>query len=724
MFDAVSVLPGRIRFKSEKVYGNKKLARILSIYLDGFDGVCDCHINIFTGSILVQYDIDKTNQTQLAKNIESAIASEDHYPIGDLRHLEFYYETIDKRDHVKRLFLSFSALYLFLKFKHASFGKFSLSRSLGVLEVASAVTIIGGYPLLKQYYKRFSKTLPTDADLLLKLTATSFTILRESSKGVFVLVLKYLGDYIKYSAEVECLKTLNSTMGKTAGMAWMILPNNEEVLVSVDSLNPGDIIAIHKGELSAINGEIISGKAVMNSLFHTGQPVVTQVGYGNHVQEGATVVFGELRVRVESIPKSFAKNDMPLDQLRIYQQVGAYQNKITKIALGAAGLNYILTGNMLNALSMLLVLTPSSTATALNQGMKNYIASLKNRQIYLRNPNTFEKIMETNCIMFDKTGTLTYGNMKIKSIESFNQNYSRSDLLRISAACEANHYHPISITLQDYVDGHCDISKVQSSVLIPSQGIEAIYDHQQLLIGNLQLFEQQQVDLIKGIDQYKAYEADFYFPLFIAINHELVGLITMEDALRENAQQLIAKLKYSGIKDINLLTGDTYEKGINTAQKLGINNVYSECTYEDKVSVITNAIKFRTVMMVGDGINDIGAMKASHVSISFAHSACDPIKLHSDCVIFEEHIEGLAELISISQKAHRMMQQTLTLSRLYHILFGTLAFFQYFDAFTAKSINTINSLLVLVLNERIRWITPDKTFELQLRDQQRLQEKF
>ena len=714
MINEISTLPGRVRFRSSKFYGNKLLARYINTYIDDLYGVSYSSINHNTGSILIVYDIEKTNNELLAKNIEVAIASEDNINCEKMLQHELYYKTIEKRDRVKRKFLCFGILYLLLKLKHYTFGKFSISRNVAVLEAASAVTIVGGYPLLKKLYKKFGSTIPTDADILLNLSAVSFTILRESGKGIFVLVLKYLSEYIKYSAEVECMRTINSGMGKTSGMAWLISDKNEEALVPVDALKSGDTVCIHKGEVSPVQGKIVSGNAVVNSLYQTGQPVVSNVGLGNKINEGASIIFGDLRVKVESIQISDAKEDLPLDKLSIYKKVGAYQNKITQIALGIAGLNYILTGSMLNALAVLLVLTPSATATALSHGMKNYVASLKSQNIYLRNPNTFEKIVNIDSVMLDKTGTLTYGNMRIVGIESFNKAYSNHELLRICAACEVDNYHPISITLQDYVGEDYDISNVKSSVLIPAQGIEAVYDNHKLLIGNIKLFEKKNINLANCIIKYKNYEQQFSYPIFIAIDNKLTGIITMKDEIRKNAHLLIDKLKYSGINDVSLLTGDVYEKACNSAKMLGIEKVYAECSYEDKVSVINENTKLKTVMMVGDGVNDIDSMKAADVSISFANSACDKIKLNSDCIIFDENVDSVADLIYMSQKSYNLIRQSITFSQIHNIIFGTLAFFQYFDAFTAKSLNTINSLIVLLLNERIRNVVPDRMFEYEL----------
>ncbi|WDC85253.1 hypothetical protein PL321_07315 [Caloramator sp. mosi_1] len=137
---------------------------------------------------------------------------------------------------------------MLLRTKESTIGKFSISRNVRVLQAASIVTIIGGYPLLKSFYKRFMKNVPTDADILLKLTAVSFTLLRESNKGVFVLLMKSLSDYIKYSAMIQCQKTLRNIKGNFINMVLRLNGEKEE-LVTVDMLSKGDIIKVSRENL-------------------------------------------------------------------------------------------------------------------------------------------------------------------------------------------------------------------------------------------------------------------------------------------------------------------------------------------------------------------------------------------------------------------------------------------------------------------------------------------
>jgi cation-transporting P-type ATPase C len=706
----VASLPGRIRFKSSNLYGDNVLSKYIKLYIDNLYGVSHSKVTSHTCSILVTFDENKINKETLKDDIESALRSAIANNRKDLTVYESYYKALINKQKSKRKVIYFGLVYIGFKIKQSMYGKFSLSRNLRILEAASIVTVVGGYPLLKKIYKRFSKHMPTDSDILLKLSALSFTIMRESTKGIFVLFLKNVADYIKYSADSECMRLFNQSLASNMGLVRLLNDNNEEILISSSSLNTGDKIKVMKGEVVPVEGMIVEGSAVVNSVYHNGQPIITSIEKNMKVQEGLSLVSGEIVVNVTTLPKEYDKADESLNNLSLSKKVKKHQNSAAQFALGSAGLNYLVTGNILTSLSVLLVLSPSASSTAFNSGVKNYFSLLNKNNMYLRNITAFDKVRAVDSIVFDKTGTLTEGIMKIVKIHSFDENYSENDLLKISATCEVNNYHPISITLQKAAGNNFDPEKVKSTVLIPSKGVRSEYEGKIVLIGNKTLMQENNVDITSHMNLYNKYEKDLLLPIFVSIDNNICGLFVLKDHIRKDAEKLIKKLRNNGIDDIYILTGNNDASANATAASLSINNVYSECTYEDKVTVINHLKQNHTVMMVGDGINDALAMKVADVSASFGDSSCDKTKLSSDFIIFNNDISKLADFMSITQQSYSKIYQTLLFSKYYNFTLGAFAFIGYFDPFTAKSLNTLNSLIALLLIQRIKLINPKRLY--------------
>ncbi|OOM78935.1 HAD-IC family P-type ATPase [Clostridium sp. BL-8] len=701
--ECLSALPGRVRFKSLNIYYNTELSEHIEKYILSLYGVKSTKITKRTGSILIMYDIKKTNLHILKEDVENALSASITTDNTKLNNFQEYFHAIDNKKRSKRKFLFWSLFYIFLKIKNSTYGKFPISRNLTVLKVASLVTIVSGYPLIKKLYKKFAKPLPTNEDILLELTALSFTIMRESSKGILVLMLKALNDYIKFSAEVESRKALIDSCNINYKMAWIKSLNGDKILVSIDTLKIGDFIYGNTGEVIPVEGIIEDGNAVINTLYHSGQPIISRISKGAKIHEGTAIISGELTIRILRLPNFTEKQDISPEKFYLNNRIKKFQGKITNFAIWAAGLSYIFTHNILNAFSVFLVLSPKATSVALNSGIKNYISLLNKNDIYLRNPNVFQNILNIDKVIFDKTGTLTYGKMNIISIISFDNKYSKEELLKICTACEYEHFHPISITLQDACSDF-EISKLNNSVLLPSEGIKANYDNKEILIGNMKLMVDNQIDISQGIKNYMEYQEKSLTPIFITINTTLTGMLILDDIIKKDSRELINRLRYDGIDNIAILTGDSYSKAQKVGLELGISQIYADMNYCEKANIVKNESAENTVIMIGDGINDALAMKAADVSVSFANSSYDMIKLHSDCLIYDDNLTKLADLIFLSKASYIAINRTILFSNIYNITLGFIAFAGGLDIFTAKSLNTLNSLLVLLLNQRIYYI--------------------
>ncbi|MBV7275497.1 cation-translocating P-type ATPase [Clostridium sp. PL3] len=701
----LSILPGRVRFQCNKAYRNKELSKYIDSYTEGLYGVEYSRVNYNTGTILVLYDEAKTNLKLIKSSIEQTLSSEINYNDEAFSSHDSYYRTKEKKEIVKNNFIRSSLIYLFFKIKQFVFGKSFLSGSFAALEIASIVTIVGGYSLFRSIYNRSVRRIYPHPDVFLKLVGFILTISRESTEGLFLILLTDFTDYIKASADLKCECLLKKSLVRPPNTAWLITSNGSEILTSVKSLEIGDSILIHQGEVIPIDGEVIGGKAVVNSIYYTGQPFVSLIEESNKVYEGMIAISGELKVRVLNLANPLNKNDISIEKLHLREKIIRYQERALPIAIILSVLNYMFTGNILNALSIILVLCPASSELALGIGIKNYMHLLSKYNIYVKNPNTFEKVVNINSIVFDKTGTLTYKDMDIAYIESFDKNYTNKDLLKICTTCENGIYNKVPKASQSVLRESWDNSaeeNLESSVLIPSKGISTEYNEHKILIGDADYLRQNSIVLDNILDKYLYYQNNLFNPMLISVDNSVVGLIVMQEIIREGACDLIKNLKFNGIKDVSLATGDHYEKGIYVANKLDIENIHANCSNEEKLKIILRQRSKGPVMMVGDGINDLLSMRAADVSVSFANYSSDDIKFNSDYVIFDDDISRVNDLIMLSRDAYRKIDQNIMMANLYNTFFGVLAFFGSFNPFVAKSIDTINSIFALVMNERIR----------------------
>lgn len=703
----LSVLPGRVRFKCNRTYFDRKLAKYIDMYAEGLYGVEYSRVNHNLGTILILYDEAKTNPKLIKSSIEQVLTSEIDYDSEIFKNYDSYYSTKRKREFVKNNFMRSIFVYLFFKIKQLVFGKFFLSGSLAMVEAASLVAVIGGYSLLRNAYNRFTRRLYPHPDVFLKLISLILTISRESTEGLFLILLIDFTDYIKASADLKCQCLLKKSIVKPPNTAWIVTGDNNEMLTSIKSLEVGDTVLVHEGEVVPVYGRVLEGKAVVNNLYYTGQPLASLVEKGSEIHEGIIVMSGELRIHVLRLPEPLEKEDISIDKMHLREKIVKHEERMLPAAVILSTLNYIFTGDVLNALSIVLVMCPASSELAFSTAVKNYIHLLSKYNIYVKNPNTFEKIVNLDGIIFDKTGTLTYRDMNIAHVESFGDNYGNEDLLKICAACE-------SINCKKISDDSCkperktnfsDAKKeLENMILVPSKGIGINYDGHKVLIGDGDFLRENNVALDNIFERHLNYRENLYSFIFISVDGRAVGMIVMEENIRKGACSLIGRLKANGIGNISIVTGDSLEKGRYVADKLGIKDVYGGCNSGEKLQILLEQKSKGPVMMVGDGVNDILSMRAADVSVSFLDYSSNEIKLNSDYIIFDDDVNRLEDLIMLSQSAYEIMQQNIKMSNLFNISLGIFAFLGGLDVFAAKSINTINSILTLIMNERVTLI--------------------
>jgi cation transport ATPase len=330
-----------MRFKSPRLYKNRELCKTVQIYIENLEGIMSVEANDTIGTLLILFDENKVTGEHLIHSIEAAFiyAAEDKG--RSLAVYEDYCNTVEERARVKRKIFLYSALFLLLRLKTLAFGKFSLRRNMYLIYLVSALALIRGYPLLKRLNK-LVQCFYGDAEALLEFTALILTLVRESERGVLVLLFKNINDYIMLSADCNCRRTLLKYKDRSENKSGIAVTGSQNPLLPEE--------------------EAVQGQEVYNLKT---LPVISASSFNNSV---------------------------------LYHRVSGYQHRMGPIALAAGALNLLLTGSPLRAISTLLVLSPAASELALTAGIKNYTALLAKRGIYLRNPYAIERLADNNAL--------------------------------------------------------------------------------------------------------------------------------------------------------------------------------------------------------------------------------------------------------------------------------------------------------------------------------------
>ncbi len=675
----ISYIPGRIRFKCPYIQHNKHHSSLMEIYLKSKEYIETSRVNHINGSILINYNKNSTDKESILNDIQKLIESK-ITPEFISENYQDYLNLRKKYKSNKRKIFFFSSSLIVLKIKELIFGKFYLSSNLHVLTIAAVLTIINDYPLFKKIYNKFTQNFSINQDKLLIGLSLILTFFREGFYSILLLLLKSINEHLTLKTDLDRYNQ------KLKNNFFQLIKKNSSY-VPLTSLNSGDKITLEGEQIIPVNGIILKGKGKISKLYRNGKREIKPVKKGMKIKEGMIILAGEIQIKVDQIPKKII-NNTDNNQLKIQQKIDSYKHQQTNLAIGLAFFSYIITGSIYNVLSVLLVMNPGAARVTLETGISNFLKLLSEKNIYLKNEKSIEKIINTDEIVFDKTGTLTEDKYVIENIVTFGS-YTPAEILKISSSCESDIYHPVANTLKNNQNNLNNINKEY----LPCRGVKSEYNNKKVLIGNEKLMKEENINLSKI--ENSALKLNGKITVFVAIDQQLAAVIILKESIIKNGAKMIKNLKKNKIKT-SMISGDHPQNVKITADRLNISQYSSNLDYQEKINLINK--KNGNIMMVGDGINDTGAFQAADVSLTFNQNAPKRVWLNADCIIDKNQIMLVPELVGLTKKSYQQIEKNISFTKYYNWIFGIFAVFGFINPFQAKAVNTINFVLAIILN--------------------------
>ncbi|WP_407375788.1 heavy metal translocating P-type ATPase [Methanobrevibacter sp.] len=478
---------------------------------------------------------------------------------------------------------------------------------------------------------------------------------KPASSMMFLLSISdALEDYTVQKAK----STLKDSLALNIDTVWVVGDDGEEKQVSAMDIQKGDKVKIHMGDVIPVDGKVIEGDAMVNEASMTGEPLAVHKSEGKTVHAGTVIEEGNIVVEVYSMNKETRLNKI-IDLIENSEELKAEtQSKAEKLADSivpysfiATALTYLITRNPSKALSVLMVdfscaiklTTPLSIISAMREASDN--------RMMVKGGKFLEAYANADTIVFDKTGTLTNATPKVVDVIAMSRRYTRDEILRMAACIEEHFAHSIATAIvkqaeEEGLKHEEDHSEVE---YIVAHGIVTEYDGKRAVIGSKHfLFDDEKVKVTKTQEKKIAKEAKEHSVVYFAIDGKLEGIICIDDPVREEAKYVIEELKSLGIENVIMLTGDSESGAKAGAKALGITEYRSQVLPEDK-SRIVEELKAdgKTVIMVGDGINDSPALAAADVSVSMKHSS-DIAREVADISLLSDNLYDLVTLRKLS----------------------------------------------------------------------------
>ncbi|USK34449.1 cadmium-translocating P-type ATPase [Bacillus sp. F19] len=476
--------------------------------------------------------------------------------------------------------------------------------------------------------------------------------------------------------------TLNRTRGHIREMmevktpyAWLVTGNQQEIKVETDKVKAGDQVAVFQGEKIPFDGRIVSHHAQVDQSSITGEYTHVHVSEGSYVYAGSIVTEGNIVLEVDKIGEDLTVNRMiklieeAQDKQAPIQTISErFTNKMVPLSFMLAGFIFVFTRDWNRVLNMLVIDYVCGVKLSTAAAISGAIGKAAQKGILIKGGHTIEKLAKTDTVIFDKTGTVTEGKPIVTEIHTVN-GCSEDQLLAYAASAEEHSSHPIAeailaeaeirgISIPDHED--------ESLENYVGKGVSVFVNGKHVIVGSRNFMDDHGVDVPGRLQT----------GVYVAMNLQLMGVIEIEDKIRNGMNRSINQLKRNGIDECIMLTGDYEQAAKKVAARISVDEYISEAMPQDKASIVRHLKKDqeRTIMMVGDGINDAPALAYADIGVTIGSKKTDIAMETADVVIHSDNPLLVSEAINISKETMKIMKQNITATLLINtgaILLGT-----------------------------------------------------
>ncbi|QKH47360.1 heavy metal translocating P-type ATPase [Abiotrophia defectiva] len=501
------------------------------------------------------------------------------------------------------------------------------------------------------------------------------------SAGV-ILTLVTLGKYFEARSKGQTSAAIQALI-KLAPQEAQVLREGQEVTLPLDQVQVGDLVRVRPGQKIPVDGRVVEGQSWVDESMLTGEslPVAKKVGdqvvgaslnqQGSLIVETNKVGQDTTLAQIIHLVQAAQGSKAPIAQLA--DRVSAVFVPVVMTLALVAGLAWYLIGGqswafaLTISIAVLVIACPCALGLATPTAIMVGTGKGAEQGILIKSGTALEMAHQVDAVVLDKTGTLTQGQPQVTDVLPLT-GWTPDQLLALAAAAEVNSEHPLG---QAIVAGARErelaLPEVTDFQSLTGSGIQVRVDQATYYLGNRRLMQEQGLDLGQAEDQAAALAAGGKTPIYVANEHELLGLIAVADPLKETSPEAVRRLKAMGLQVI-MLTGDNAKTAQALAAEAGIDQVISDVLPADKAQVVADLqAKGLKVAMVGDGINDAPALAQADVGLAIGRGTDVAIE-SADMVLMGSDLTSVATAIKLSQATIRNIKENLFWAFAYNVL--------------------------------------------------------
>ncbi|RZU33530.1 heavy metal translocating P-type ATPase [Blastococcus saxobsidens] len=655
---------GRLRLAAPWLAGSPARAVLVEDRLDAVPGVIAVQAFPITGSVVVWVD-DEADRAELLHVVAEVAHAPADAPVtraprsADVANRELL-----------RIAVGGAALVL-LGLRRYGLGRPATLSPRSRL-VVSGVTVFTGFPFVKGALGTLAGRRTAGTDALVTAATVASLLLRENVVALTVLWLLNIGEWLQTLTLRRTRRAISALLAGTETTVWVQLPDGTEVQVDIARLGVGDLVVLHDQVTVPVDGEVIEGTGVVDQAALTGESLPVTVGPGDRVHAGSVNLRGRMVVRAAAIGENtaigriIARVERAQDDQAPIQTVGEnFSRRFVPASFTLAALTWLVTGDVRRAMTMLLIACPCAVGLSTPTAVSAAIGNGASRGVLIKGGAHLEAAGRVDAVVFDKTGTLTVGTHVVTNIVSFSDGWTPEQVLGYAASSEVHSRHPLGqAVIRSTEERHVHIPPHEKCEVLLGLGMRTQADGRVLLLGSEALMAREGVAVAdEALGWLRRLREATETPLLLAVDGELIGLVSLRDEVRPEARAVIDALRADGVRRVVMLTGDHATAAAAVAKVLDIDEWRAETLPEHKQDVIA-ALRAEgyTVAMVGDGTNDAPALAAADIGIAMGVSGTDVAVETADVALVGDDLRHLLDLRQLGSRTLDVVRQNYGMS--------------------------------------------------------------
>ncbi|HVL98356.1 MAG TPA: cation-translocating P-type ATPase [Egibacteraceae bacterium] len=651
---------GRARYQLTGLKGASGAAHAVATEVAARPGVTGALAYPRTGNIVVWYDPDQIDPVELGAELERVVAA----AAGGAAVAER--GGAAETGEVARLVLGGAVLAL-LGLRRLLRGRGPALLGPRGSTVAAAVTLFTGYPFFRGALRSLSSREATGTDALVSAATVASLLLRENVAALTVLWLLNIGELLQALTLRRTRRAIEDLLRVGDDTVWLVRGDGVEVEVPLSTVTPGDVVAVHTHRKIPVDGVVVDGEGVVDEAPITGESLPSYKGPGASVFAGTLMVDGRLVVRARKVGDDTAVGRIiarvetaQADRAPIQTLANRFSRRFVPLSFALAGAVWVVTRDVRRSMTMLLIACPCaaglSTPTAISAG----IGHGARRGTLIKGGTHLEQAGRITAFVFDKTGTLTTGRPLVTSVTASHPGYTPEQVLALAASGEIHARHPLAQAVVRHTEEqHIEIPIHEECEVLMGMGMRADLRGNRIVVGSPTLMEEFGVTVADDArEEIARLHADGHVAVCCARNEDLVGVIGVTDAIRDEAPWVVARLRELGVQRTVMLTGDHPTAAASVAAALQITEYRAETMPEDKLAVVAELQEQGYVVaVVGDGVNDAPALALADIGIAMGAGGSDVAIEAADVALAGSHLPEVVRLVELGRQTLRVVRQ-------------------------------------------------------------------